>query len=155
MPVLVPPRCGRVQFAMLTRPLFVKVTLTLVLAACTTAGAAWWWNSRGGDTSDPIVVAAAVQVPSVMALGEDLPSWEIVTVAAPTGQDVGRIALAAAERGMTVLMVTHDNRILGFADRILEMEDGRITGERVENSRTASTVQQFDRSFQNSRQLVS
>ena len=32
-------------------------------------------------------------------------------------------------RGMTTLMVTHDNRILDFADRILRMEDGRIAGE--------------------------
>ena len=28
---------------------------------------------------------------------------------------------------MSVLMVTHDNRILGLADRVIEMEDGRLT----------------------------
>ena len=31
------------------------------------------------------------------------------------------------DQGTTVLMVTHDPRILDVADRILEMEDGRIT----------------------------
>lgn len=33
------------------------------------------------------------------------------------------------ERGTTTLMVTHDNRILALADRILRMEDGRLVGE--------------------------
>jgi putative ABC transport system ATP-binding protein len=32
----------------------------------------------------------------------------------------------AKEQGATVLMVTHDNRILDLADRIVHMEDGRI-----------------------------
>jgi putative ABC transport system ATP-binding protein len=30
------------------------------------------------------------------------------------------------ERGTTTLMVTHDNRILDLADRVVTMEDGRI-----------------------------
>ena len=32
----------------------------------------------------------------------------------------------ATDQGSAILMVTHDNRILNVADRILEMEDGRI-----------------------------
>jgi putative ABC transport system ATP-binding protein len=31
----------------------------------------------------------------------------------------------AKEKGCTMLMVTHDNRILDIADRIVCMEDGR------------------------------
>ena len=31
----------------------------------------------------------------------------------------------AKEQGCTIVLVTHDNRILGVADRILEIEDGR------------------------------
>ena len=33
----------------------------------------------------------------------------------------------AREQGCTILIVTHDNRILDVADRIIELEDGRIT----------------------------
>jgi putative ABC transport system ATP-binding protein len=33
-------------------------------------------------------------------------------------------------RGTTTLMVTHDNRILAMADRILTMEDGRLTDDK-------------------------
>lgn len=32
----------------------------------------------------------------------------------------------AREQGCTILIVTHDNRILDVADRIVELEDGRI-----------------------------
>jgi putative ABC transport system ATP-binding protein len=33
----------------------------------------------------------------------------------------------ARERGTAVLIVTHDTRILGVADRIITMEDGVVT----------------------------
>jgi putative ABC transport system ATP-binding protein len=32
----------------------------------------------------------------------------------------------AKEQGCTILLVTHDNRILNIADRILYMEDRRL-----------------------------
>ncbi len=34
------------------------------------------------------------------------------------------------QRGVTLVVVTHDERIFPFADRILRLEDGRLTGER-------------------------
>jgi putative ABC transport system ATP-binding protein len=34
----------------------------------------------------------------------------------------------ARRRGVPILMVTHDPRILDVADRIVAMEDGRIIG---------------------------
>lgn len=39
------------------------------------------------------------------------------------------------ERGTTTLMVTHDNRILTLADRIITMEDGRCVDDRQVSSR--------------------
>ena len=32
------------------------------------------------------------------------------------------------DRGTTLLIVTHDNRIFPFADRIARMDDGKILG---------------------------
>lgn len=44
-----------------------------------------------------------------------------------SGRDVVELLRARARaQGAAVLMVTHDNRILDVADRILEMEDGRL-----------------------------
>ena len=45
-----------------------------------------------------------------------------------TGRQIVDLLQALAQRqGSAILMVTHDNRILDIADRIIEMEDGRIT----------------------------
>jgi putative ABC transport system ATP-binding protein len=44
-----------------------------------------------------------------------------------TGRDVVELMQQLArEQGCTILIVTHDNRILDVADRIVELEDGRI-----------------------------
>jgi len=51
-----------------------------------------------------------------------------------SGRDaVGLIQSLAREQGVSVVLVTHDNRILDIADRILHLEDGRFTsfGEAV------------------------
>ncbi len=46
-----------------------------------------------------------------------------------TGRDVvDIIQKLAKEEGCSVLLVTHDNRILDIADRIVHMEDGRLKG---------------------------
>ncbi len=45
-----------------------------------------------------------------------------------SGQDVVRLLTdLARQRGVPILLVTHDPRILDIADRIVAMEDGRIT----------------------------
>ncbi|WP_376095781.1 hypothetical protein ACE7GA_03675 [Roseomonas sp. CCTCC AB2023176] len=42
------------------------------------------------------------------------------------------------ERGTTTLMVTHDNRILELADRIVTLEDGRLTRDEAPAERVAA-----------------
>ncbi|GAB1539402.1 DevA family ABC transporter ATP-binding protein [Scytonema sp. NUACC21] len=45
-----------------------------------------------------------------------------------SGRDVVELMQRLAkEQGTTILLVTHDNRILDIADRIVEMEDGLLT----------------------------
>ena len=53
---------------------------------------------------------------------------------AEAGQRVmGLLSQVAVRPDRAVIVVTHDNRIFGFADRIASMEDGRIV--RVETPR--------------------
>jgi putative ABC transport system ATP-binding protein len=35
----------------------------------------------------------------------------------------------ARDQGCTILLVTHDNRILDIADRLIHMEDGRLVSD--------------------------
>lgn len=41
----------------------------------------------------------------------------------------------AREQGSSILLVTHDNRILDIADRIVNMEDGRLSEEKITNGK--------------------
>ena len=46
-----------------------------------------------------------------------------------TGREVVDLLHQLAKlQGCTILLVTHDNRILDFADRVLTLEDGRLVG---------------------------
>jgi putative ABC transport system ATP-binding protein len=46
-----------------------------------------------------------------------------------TGRDVVNLMQRLAkEQSRTIVLVTHDNRILDIADRIVHMEDGRLRG---------------------------
>jgi putative ABC transport system ATP-binding protein len=44
-----------------------------------------------------------------------------------TGQSILALLRGIADDGRTLIVVTHDQRILSFADRIAYMDDGRIT----------------------------
>jgi len=46
----------------------------------------------------------------------------------------------AKEQGCTILLVTHDNRILDIADRIVDMEDGRLTNNTTTGMVTLSKL---------------
>jgi putative ABC transport system ATP-binding protein len=45
----------------------------------------------------------------------------------------------AHQRGRAVVIVTHDNRILSMADRVILIEDGRISGERTDVGATPTS----------------
>ena len=79
----------------------------------------------GGEQQRVAIARAIVGKPSVILADEP--------TAALDGEN-GRaimtiIADIARQEGHAVLIVTHDPRLLPFADRIVQIEDGRITGE--------------------------
>ena len=58
-----------------------------------------------------------------------------------SGRDVVEIMQKLAkEQGCAILLVTHDNRILDIADRIVHMEDGRLVSDRITATSIASQV---------------
>lgn len=76
----------------------------------------------GGQKQRAAVARALVGEPELLLADEPTAALD-----RKTGRDVIELMhRLARERGMTVLMVTHDSRILDVPDRIVEMEDGRI-----------------------------
>jgi len=79
----------------------------------------------GGEQQRVAIARAIVANPSIILADEP--------TAALDGEN-GRLILSilrtmARERGCAVLVVTHDTRLLPFADRIINIEDGRIVSE--------------------------
>jgi putative ABC transport system ATP-binding protein len=62
-----------------------------------------------------------------------------------TGQTAMELLTKVAVRpGRAVIVVTHDNRIFDFADRIAHMDDGRIVNTETSRSMlTAASLHQF------------
>jgi putative ABC transport system ATP-binding protein len=58
-----------------------------------------------------------------------------------TGREVVELLRRLArDQGCSVLMVTHDPRILDVADRLVEMEDGRLTEASINNRTLSGSV---------------
>jgi putative ABC transport system ATP-binding protein len=79
----------------------------------------------GGEQQRVAIARAIVGSPSVILADEPTAALD-----GENGRAIMKIlAEIASEPNRAVLIVTHDPRLLPFADRIVHIEDGRITGE--------------------------
>lgn len=77
----------------------------------------------GGQKQRVAIARALVNCPSLVLADEPTAALD-----KQSGRDVVELMQKLAkEQGSTILLVTHDNRILDIADRIVEMEDGYLT----------------------------
>ena len=100
-------------------------------------------NLSGGQKQRVAVARALVSNPEIVFADEPTAALDKESGATV----VEMLKALGRERGTTTVMVTHDNRILDRADRIVTLEDGRIvddtasraTGRRISGS-TVSTI---------------
>lgn len=97
------------------------------LAMLAAVGLAEWanyypHNLSGGQKQRVAIARALVSHPKMVLADEPTASLD-----SKTGHEVVKLMQKLAkEQGCTILIVTHDNRILDVADRIVELEDGRL-----------------------------
>ena len=76
----------------------------------------------GGQKQRVAIARALVSNPKIVLADEPTAALD-----KKSGRDVVELMQQLAkERGCTILLVTHDNRILDIADRIIYLEDGRL-----------------------------
>lgn len=90
-------------------------------------GLAEWANYypkelSGGQKQRVAIARALVSYPKIVLADEPTASLD-----KQSGRDVVELMQRLAkQQGCTILMVTHDNRVLDVGDRLIHMEDGRL-----------------------------
>jgi putative ABC transport system ATP-binding protein len=80
-------------------------------------------NLSGGQKQRCAIARALISQPKIVLADEPTAALD-----KKSGRDVVELMQKLAkEQGCTILLVTHDNRILDIADRIVYMEDGSLT----------------------------
>ncbi|MFQ4141648.1 DevA family ABC transporter ATP-binding protein [Chlorogloeopsis sp. ULAP02] len=81
----------------------------------------------GGQKQRVAIARALVSHPKIVLADEPTAALD-----SKSGRDVVNLMQTLAkEQGCTILLVTHDNRILDIADRIVYMEDGKLANAHV------------------------
>jgi putative ABC transport system ATP-binding protein len=87
-------------------------------------------NLSGGQKQRVAIARALVSHPKIVLADEPTAALD-----SKSGRDVVNLMQKLAkEQGCTILLVTHDNRILDVADRIVNMEDGYLTNSAAQVS---------------------
>jgi putative ABC transport system ATP-binding protein len=81
----------------------------------------------GGEQQRVAIARAIVAEPSAILADEPTAALDSVNGRAT----MAILSTIAKERGRAVLVVTHDPRLFGFADRIVHIEDGSLTHEEL------------------------
>ncbi|MFN6534814.1 MAG: DevA family ABC transporter ATP-binding protein [Nostoc sp. EkiNYC01] len=86
----------------------------------------------GGQKQRVAIARALVSHPKIVLADEPTAALD-----KKSGRDVVEIMQKLAkEQGCTILLVTHDNRILDIADRIIYMEDGQLKTDGIDATTT-------------------
>lgn len=80
-----------------------------------------------GGQKQRVAIARALAGDPRLVLGDEITA----ALDSATGMAVMEILRGIVDHRRGVLIVTHDHRMERFADRIIEIEDGRITGDRT------------------------
>lgn len=95
-------------------------------------------NLSGGQKQRVAIARALVSSPKIVLADEPTAALD-----SKSGQEVVEIMRKLAKDfGCTILLVTHDDRILHVADRIVHMEDGRLSADKTHQKVPVSTVPQ-------------
>jgi putative ABC transport system ATP-binding protein len=88
----------------------------------------------GGQKQRVAIARALVSHPKIVLADEPTAALD-----KKSGRDVVELMQKLAkEQGCTILLVTHDNRILDIADRIIYMEDGQLKTDSVDSATTGN-----------------
>jgi putative ABC transport system ATP-binding protein len=78
----------------------------------------------GGEQQRVAIARALVNNPSIIMADEPTGNLD-----SKSGEAILKLLMDLNKKGITLIMVTHDNKIASKADRIIYLKDGRIIKE--------------------------
>jgi putative ABC transport system ATP-binding protein len=82
-------------------------------------------DDLSGGQQQRVAIARAVAVPRRLVLADE-PTGALDT---QTGDRIMELFSSLAEEGAAVLVVTHEPRVAGYADRVVTLRDGRVVSD--------------------------
>lgn len=108
----------------LPQPLMHEKSLAMLKAVGLENSTQYYPNQLSGGQKQRVAIARALASDPKIVLADE----PTASLDKKSGRDVVDIMQRLAkQKGSTVLLVTHDNRILDIADRIISLEDGRLS----------------------------
>ncbi|AEJ39924.1 ABC transporter related protein [Sulfobacillus acidophilus TPY] len=83
-------------------------------------------NQLSGGQQQRVAIARALVTDPPLILADE-PTGNLDT---PTGQDVLELLQSLHREGHTIVLITHDVKVAGWGQRVVEIQDGRIIGDR-------------------------
>ncbi|MBV9313574.1 MAG: ABC transporter ATP-binding protein [Pseudonocardia sp.] len=89
-------------------------------------------NELSGGQQQRVAIARAIVTEPTMLLADE-PTGNLDTAST---MEIMRLLVGLNDAGRTVVLITHEHEVAGFAKRVIRLRDGKIVSDKIQHNRT-------------------